>query len=158
VDSAEPFEEREVEGVVVTAVNTGVPHAVAFVDDVEAVDLEATAPPVRHADVFPEGANVTFATERADGGYDQRTFERGVEAETRSCGTGAVAVAAVATRLGRVETGEPVVVSPPGGDLAVTVTESGSTLRGPVVSEFERSVPPAAPRRLDDRIPGAGDD
>ncbi len=158
VESAEPFVEREVEGVVVTAVNTGVPHAVAFVEDVNAVDLEAIAPPVRHAEVFPEGANVTFATERADGGYAQRTFERGVESETRSCGTGAVAVAAVANRLGRVETGEPVAVSPPGGDLEVTVTDSGSTLRGPVVSEFERSVPTAAPRRLEDRVAGAGDD
>jgi diaminopimelate epimerase len=158
VDSVEPFEEREVEGVVVTAVNTGVPHAVAFVEDVDDVDVEAVAPPVRHAEMFPEGTNVTFASERVDGGYDQRTFERGVEGETRSCGTGAVAVAAVATRLGRVETGESVAVSPPGGDLTVTVTDAGSTLRGPVVSEFERSVPPAAPRRLDDRIAGAGDD
>ena len=69
-----------------------------------------------------------------------------------------MAVAAVANRLGRIETGESVVVSPPGGDLAVTVTESGSTLRGPVVFEFERSVPPVAPRRLDDRMAGAGDD
>jgi diaminopimelate epimerase len=155
VRSEEPFVEREVEGVVVTAVNTGVPHAVAFVESVDEVDVESVAPPVRHAEVFPEGANVTFASERADGGYDQRTFERGVEGETRSCGTGAVAVAAVANRLGRVETDESVVVSPPGGDLAVSVTGSGSTLRGPVVHEFEGSITPAGPRRLD-RV--AGDD
>jgi len=156
VDAAEPFVEREVEGVVATAVNTGVPHAVAFVDAVGEVDLEAVAPPVRHAEVFPEGANVTFAAERAAGGYDQRTFERGVEGETRSCGTGAVAVAAVANRLGRVEAGESVTVSPPGGDLAVTVSGSGSTLRGPVVHEFDRSVAPAAPRRID-RVVGDDD-
>ena len=153
--SAEPLVEREVEGVVVTAVNTGVPHAVAFVDDVDEVDVKTVAPPVRHAEVFPEGANVTFAAERADDGYDQRTFERGVEGETRSCGTGAIAVAAVANRLGRVEAGEPVVVSPPGGGLGVTVTLSGSTLRGPVVHEFEGSVTPTGPCRLD-RV--AGDD
>jgi len=156
VDADEPLVEHEVEGLAVTAVNTGVPHAVAFVDAVEAVDLEAVGPAVRHADVFPEGANVTVASERADAGYDQRTFERGVEGETRSCGTGAVAVAAVARRLGRIETGEPVVVSPPGGDLDVTVTDSSSTLRGPVVHEFDRSVHAVAPRRLDD--PVVGDD
>jgi diaminopimelate epimerase len=156
VVSEGPFVEREVEGLTVTAVNTGVPHAVAFVESVESVDIGALAPPVRHADVFPEGVNVTFAAERADGGYDQRTFERGVEAETRSCGTGAVAVAAVARRLGRVATDEPVTVSPPGGDLAVTVTDSGSTLCGPVVHEYDRSVAPAAPRRLD-RVTGADD-
>ena len=155
VDSSEPFVEREVEGLTVTAVNTGVPHAVAFVEDVADVDVEAVAPPVRHADVFPRGANVTFASERA-AGYDQRTFERGVEGETRSCGTGAVAVAAVANRLGHVETDDPVTVSLPGGDLEVTVTDSGSTLRGPVTFEFEGSVTPVAPRRLDDQI--AGDD
>jgi diaminopimelate epimerase len=154
VDAADPFVEREVEGLTVTAVNTGVPHAVAFVGDVDAVDIDAVAPPVRHAEVFPEGANVTLASGRADGGYDQRTFERGVEGETRSCGTGAVAVAAVAHRLGRIEAGESVVVSPPGGDLAVTVTDSGSTLRGPVVHEFDGSVTPAEPRRIDDRAVG----
>jgi diaminopimelate epimerase len=158
VRSDEPLVEREVEGLAVTAVNTGVPHAVAFVEAVEAVDLGTVAPPIRHADVFPEGANVTVAAERADGGYDQRTFERGVEGETRSCGTGAVAVAAVASHLGRVETGAPVVVSPPGGDLTVTVTATGSTLRGPVVHEFDASVSSTAPRRLDDPIVGAGDD
>jgi len=158
VDSAGAFVEREVEGVTVTAVNTGVPHAVAFVEDVDAVDVESVAPPVRHAEVFPEGANVTFAAERT-AGYDQRTFERGVEGETRSCGTGAVAVAAVANRLGRVGAGEPVVVSPPGGDLEVTVSASGSgsTLRGPVVHEFDASVAPTAPRRLDEPVPN-GDD
>ena len=155
VDADDPFVERELEGVAVTAVNTGVPHAVAFVDDVTEVDVESVAPPVRHAEVFPEGANVTFASEGADGGYDQRTFERGVEGETHSCGTGAVAVAAVAHRLGRVGTGEPVTVSPPGGDLTVTITAAGSTLRGPVVHEFEGSVDPSVPRRLD---PATGGD
>jgi diaminopimelate epimerase len=129
----EPLVEEDVAGLTVTAVNTGVPHAVAFVDDVEAVDLESVAPPVRHADVFPEGANVTVAAPR-DGGYDQHTFERGVEGETDSCGTGAVAVAAVARRLGGVD--GTVEVSPPGGTLAVTVDDGGATLRGPVVREF----------------------
>jgi diaminopimelate epimerase len=142
VDRDAPLVEEEVEGLTVTAVNTGVPHAVAFVEDVDAVDLEAVAPPVRHADVFPKGANVTLASPRADGtGFRQRTFERGVEGETRSCGTGAVAVAAVANRLGRLETGETVTVTPPGGDLRVTVEEGNAYLHGPVVFEFEDEVP-----------------
>jgi diaminopimelate epimerase len=154
VRADEPFVEREVEGLTITAVNTGVPHAVAFIAGVDAVEIETVAPPVRHADVFPEGANVTFASERADGGYDQRTFERGVEGETRSCGTGAVAVAAVARRLGRSAGGEPVVGAPGGGDHTVTVSEAGSTLRGPVVHEFDRSVASTAPRRIDGRTSG----
>jgi diaminopimelate epimerase len=139
VDADEPLIERDVGPLTVTAVNTGVPHAVAMVDDVDAVDLEEVAPSVRHADIFPRGANVTLAA-RTDEGYRQRTFERGVEGETDSCGTGAVAVGAVAHRLGHVEAGETVQVSPPGGDLDVTITDHTATLRGPVVRKFSTEV------------------
>ncbi len=140
--------EEDVGGLTVTAVNTGVPHAVAFVDDVDAVSLSAVAPQVRHADVFPAGANVNLAAVvddgHADGGLatiDQRTFERGVEGETRACGTGAVAIAAVARRLGLVA-GETVRVRPPGGDLAITVPAGGpATLTGPVAHEFSGTLP-----------------
>lgn len=138
VDAEAPIEDAIVgdDGLTVTAVNTGVPHAVSFVDDVDQVDLATVAPPVRYADVFPEGANVTIAHRRPDGGYDQRTYERGVEAETRACGTGAVAIVAVAHRRGWVQTDEPVTVSPPGGDLVVTIADDGSaSLRGPVEQE-----------------------
>ncbi len=142
-------------GLRVTAVNTGVPHAVVFVDDVDAVDIDEVAPPIRHAEAFPEGANVTFASRDEGGanrtgapdgdGFRQRTFERGVEGETRACGTGAVAVAAAAKRLGRLDTSsdeEWVRVSPPGGDLSVAVPEDGpAQLRGPAVEQFEGELP-----------------
>ncbi|WP_254829432.1 diaminopimelate epimerase [Haloglomus salinum] len=146
VQTAEPLVQEHVEGLTVTAVNTGVPHAVSFVEDVDAVDLEDIAPAVRHADVFPEGANVTLASRVAptgdeDAAFRQRTYERGVEGETDSCGTGAVAIAAVAHRLGRIGTGETVRVTPPGGDLFVTVTDDDALLRGPAVFEFEAEVP-----------------
>jgi diaminopimelate epimerase len=130
----------------VTAVDTGVPHAVAFVENVDDVDLEAVGPPIRDADVYPVGTNVTLASPADDGdGFRQRTFERGVEAETDSCGTGAVAVAAVAHRLDRVDASDPVRVAPPGGDLHVTATPDGATLRGPVVREFRADVEAATP-------------
>ncbi len=132
--SDEPLIRGTIEGWEVTAVNTGVPHAVVLVDSVAEVDLAAMAPPIRHAEVFPKGANVNLASE-ATRGFDGRTFERGVEGETRSCGTGAVAIAAVARRLG-VADGERVSVSPPGGELMVNVPEDGpAVLSGPV--EFE---------------------
>ncbi|MFD1586980.1 diaminopimelate epimerase [Halorientalis brevis] len=136
VDSDEPLVEETVEGLSVTVVNTGVPHAVAFVDDVTTVDVDGIAPAVRNADVFPEGANVNFAARRPDGGFDQRTFERGVEAETDSCGTGAVAITAAAERLGKVEKGERIPVHPPGGRLVVQLTEDDALLQGPVEREF----------------------
>ncbi|WP_435097877.1 diaminopimelate epimerase [Halarchaeum sp. P4] len=122
----------DIEGHTVTALNTGVPHAVVFVDDVDAVDLDAMAPAIRHHDVFPEGANVNLASPQADGGFDQRTFERGVEGETDACGTGAVAIAVAAARLGEIPEHGSVTVSPPGGDLGVELREDGTTvLRGP---------------------------
>ncbi|MGZ0745576.1 diaminopimelate epimerase [Haloparvum sp. AD34] len=140
----EPFVEREINGFTVTTVNTGVPHAVAFVDDVDEIDIDDAAEPIRHADAFPEGANVNFAS-RADVDaddeaaaaptFDQRTFERGVEGETRSCGTGAVAVAAVASHLDLAE-GETIRTRPPGGELETTIPDAGpATLSGPVVRD-----------------------
>jgi diaminopimelate epimerase len=163
VDRDEPLVEEEIEGLTVTAVDTGVPHAVAFLeggrddpDGIDSVDLDAVAPPVRHADVFPQGANVNLAAVvdagggdepgRDGGGHeasaviDQRTFERGVEGETRSCGTGAVAIVAVARRLGLID-GDTAVTRPPGGELRITVPDDDhATLTGPVAREFSGRV------------------
>lgn len=153
-----PLIDETIGGLAVTAVNTGVPHAVAFVDGgrdapdgIDAIDLDAVAPSVRHADVFPEGANVNLAAVVDDGSgdgpavLDQRTFERGVEGETRSCGTGAVAVVAAARRLGLID-GESAVSRPPGGELSITVPDAGhATLTGPVAHEFDGTLP-ADPR------------
>jgi diaminopimelate epimerase len=152
VESDGPLVERAVGGLTLTAVDTGVPHAVALVDDVAAVDLDAVAPAVRHADVFPEGANVTLFSRREDGGFDQRTYERGVEGETDACGTGAVAVVAVARRLGLVGD-DPVAVHPLGGRLVVTVTDEGATLAGPAVRVFGTELDAEA-RPADDTMGG----
>ncbi|WP_458206931.1 diaminopimelate epimerase [Haladaptatus sp. NG-SE-30] len=143
----EPLVQERIGKYEVTAVNTGVPHAVAFVDDVDAVDIEQVAPQIRHADVFPDGANVTFASRRP-GGFDQRTFERGVEGETQSCGTGAVAIAAVAEHLELIDD-EHVSVSPPGGELEVTLGDRYATLSGPVEQEFDGDVSVSATGRID---------
>ena len=149
----EPLIDEVVAGLSVTALNTGVPHAVAFVDGgrddptgIDSIDLDAVATPVRHADVFPNGANVNLASVVDDGStdgpavIDQRTFERGVEGETQSCGTGAVAIVAAALRLGLID-GEAAVTRPPGGELAITVPERGhATLTGPVAHEYETTL------------------
>ncbi|WP_348610912.1 diaminopimelate epimerase [Halobaculum rarum] len=149
-DRDEPLIEEDVEGLTVTAVDTGVPHAVAFVDrggdagdagGVDAIDLDAVAPHVRHADVFPEGANVTLAARTGDRTFDQRTYERGVEGETLACGTGAVAVGAVARRLGITDRTD-LAVSPPGGTLRITVPDGApATLTGPAAREFDVDLP-----------------
>ena len=150
--------ERELGELTVTAVDTGVPHAVAFVDDVHEIDLESVAPPIRHAAVFPDGANVNVASRVEESGntdgdvatFEQRTYERGVEGETRSCGTGAVAIAAVAAHLGVVD-GDVVELRPPGGELRVRVPDGEPAhLSGPVKREFTGTVLPGVAEDLRD--------
>ncbi|UPM43670.1 diaminopimelate epimerase [Halocatena salina] len=146
-----PLIEASIDDLTVTAVNTGVPHAVAFVDDVADVDLQRIGPSVRNASVFPEGANVTIASkdaERPGHVFEQRTFERGVEDETASCGTGAVAIAAAARRLGRIDGSESVTVCPEGGTLEVTISADGTTLAGSVAQSYATELPVAEPRRI----------
>lgn len=148
VDADAPLVETPVEGLTVTAVDTGVPHAVSFLkpDEIDEVAIESVAPPVRHASVFPEGANVNLAaireTEAGQGPIiDQRTFERGVEGETRSCGTGAVAVVAAAYRTGLIDD-ETAVTRPPGGELTITAPGGErATLTGPVAREYAGRIP-----------------
>lgn len=135
-DASSPIIDQRVGDLIITAVNTGVPHAVSFVPDIDAIRLEEVAPPIRSAALFPDGTNVSIAEERA-GEYFQRTFERGVEGETVACGTGAVAIAAVAYKNGAVGVGEKVVVRPPGGELQVVIHEDETAvLIGPVTKEF----------------------
>ena len=85
----------------------GVPHLVAAADGLADLDLGAIAPPLRHHPTLgPAGANVNFYEIAPDGTVMVRTWERGVEGETLSCGSGMVAVALVVMAnngVGRVE-------------------------------------------------------
>ncbi len=78
------------------SINTGVPHVVCTVDDIEAVDVVGLGRRIRnHPDFAPAGTNVNFIAPTAAGGIAIRTYERGVEDETLACGTGAVAAALI---------------------------------------------------------------
>ena len=91
----------------------GVPHAVTFVEDVAAHPVAVEGPILRAHPAFPAGCNANFV-ELGPGHLRMRTYERGVEAETLACGTGAVASAAVALLLGHA--GGAVEVETRGGD------------------------------------------
>jgi diaminopimelate epimerase len=97
------------------AVNVGNPHAIFFVDDIDAVELERLGPQIEHDTAFPERVNVNVATV-VDGAIRLRVWERGV-GETRACGTGACATAVAALRQGKVSS--PVNIHQPGGALTI---------------------------------------
>ena len=81
---------------VVGSVNTGVPHVVTVVDDIEALDVVETGRLIRqHHDFAPEGTNANFVAVGKNGEILIRTYERGVEDETLACGTGNVAAALI---------------------------------------------------------------
>ena len=107
---------------VLHAIAVGVPHAVAIVPDVDAFapgdQLIPIGRSVRHHEMFaPAGTNLNVVAVRDRHTVRMRTYERGVEAETLACGTGAIASAITATALGHTE--PPVAV----------ITSSGLPLR-----------------------------
>lgn len=78
-------------------INTGVPHAVIFVENVDLVDVNNLGRQVRYHKAFaPAGTNVNFVEMLNKHFIEIRTYERGVEAETLACGTGSVASALIA--------------------------------------------------------------
>ncbi len=98
------------------AVNTGVPHAVLFVDDVAAIDVAGIGAALERHPIFPEAANIDFAQALAPDRIRMRVWERGAGV-TRACGTGACAVAAAAARRGLC--GRRVAVDLDGGRLEI---------------------------------------
>ncbi len=129
---------EEIGGLRVYAVNTGVPHAVIPVEDVDQVDLESLGPLVRYHRTFPQGANVNLMQDLGNSRIRIRTYERGVESETLSCGTGATAAAAIAHRIGLA--GERVEVETPGGPLVIELGEE-TRMTGPAETVFYGLIP-----------------
>jgi diaminopimelate epimerase len=115
------------------AVDVGNPHLACLFDPatVNVADLDLGTAPGHDTTVFPHGVNVEFVNEVAPATLRMRVHERGV-GETRSCGTGTVAVVAAALHLAGEQAGERTVLVP-GGRVVVTVDEHDSTLTGPAV-------------------------
>ncbi|GAA3875017.1 diaminopimelate epimerase [Streptomyces lacrimifluminis] len=126
-------------------VNMGNPHAVAFVDDLAHAGNLFAAPPFSPASVYPDGVNVEFVVDRGPRHVALRVHERGA-GETRSCGTGACAVAVAAARRDGADpavTGTPVTytVDVPGGRLVITERADGEIeMTGPAVIVAEGEI------------------
>ncbi|WP_029034685.1 diaminopimelate epimerase [Salinimicrobium terrae] len=101
--------------------NTGSPHHVIFSENVASIDVKKEGSAVRYSQQYnPQGGtNVNFVSSTDKGNFKVRTYERGVEGETLSCGTGVTAVALAAFHSGRTSS-TTVKLNTPGGDLEVS--------------------------------------
>lgn len=116
------------------SVDVGNPHLAcvdASLTDTDLAALDVGGPVEFDPAEFPEGVNVEVLTAPVEGAVSMRVHERGV-GETRSCGTGIVAAACAALQHQGASTGA-LRVHIPGGEVAVTVTDATSYLRGPSV-------------------------
>lgn len=123
--------------------NTGVPHLVIPVDNVQDIDIVKWGAYFRYHEQFaPAGSNVNWVSRNGDTGeFLIRTYERGVEDETLACGTGASASAVVLCHL--KEANSPVALRTRGGDLLTITVDLASAsllLRGPAVTSFQGEV------------------
>jgi diaminopimelate epimerase len=124
--------------------NTGSPHFVKWVPDVDLIDVYTEGKAIRNQEEFqPHGINVNFV-EIQEGKLRVRTYERGVEGETLSCGTGvtAAAIAATADLEGIFAT----TIDTPGGQLSVSFTKHNPmsatdvVLTGPAIFVFQGEI------------------
>jgi diaminopimelate epimerase len=123
-----------------SVVNVGNPHAIFWVDDVEAYDLGRFGPLLENHPLFPERANISLAHVTARDAITIRTWERGVGL-TQACGTAACASAVAAMR--KDLTDHKVTVTLPGGPLAIEWRDDGHIwMTGPVETEFEGTLDP----------------
>jgi diaminopimelate epimerase len=123
----------------VDSLNTGVPHAIIYSDNVENVNVKEAGHGIRFHEIFaPAGTNVDFVEKVGDRALKIRTYERGVEDETLACGTGVVASALLAYYKKMVQ--PPVEVETRGGDILKVDFEAangGVYLEGPTRIAFE---------------------
>lgn len=124
-------------------IDTGSPHYIKYVADVETMDPVEMGRGIRYSDAYKaEGINVNFVQKIDDSQVAIRTYERGVEDETLSCGTGCTA-AALSVGLNGGQS--PVTLKAMGGQLQVSFEQEGNTFKniyliGPAKKVFEGSV------------------
>jgi len=125
-----------------SVVSMGNPHAIFWVDDVDAYDLERFGPLLENHPIFPERANITLAHIVDRDHITIRTWERGAGL-TKACGSAACATAVAAARLKRAD--RNVEITLPGGKLAIEWREHDDhvLMTGTASFEYEDTFDPA---------------
>ena len=125
-----------------SVLSMGNPHAIFWVDDVDAYDLRKVGPLLENHPMFPERANISLAQVQSREHIVVRTWERGAGL-TKACGSAACAAAVAAARLRRTD--RTVTVTLPGGDLLIEWRERDDhvLMTGPVAYEYEGQFDPA---------------
>ncbi|MBC9798426.1 diaminopimelate epimerase [Sinomicrobium weinanense] len=124
--------------------NTGSPHHVQEIKDIDHFDVKAGGEKLRYGKYGRNGSNINFVSPVKDNEFKVRTYERGVEDETLSCGTGVTAVAIAMHRTGKA-TGNLIMLDTPGGKLRVSFEEKNGKyekvfLEGPATRVFQGKI------------------
>jgi len=124
--------------------DTGSPHHVQMVENIEDFEVYKEGKKIRYGIYGQSGSNINFVTQRDDTSFSVRTYERGVEDETLSCGTGVTAVALAMHHTGKT-TANKVVIETQGGTLNVEFEEEGGNykniqLSGPAKLVFKGEI------------------
>jgi len=121
---------QNISDIKVTKINvfldTGSPHHIIFTEHIEDIDVKTEGTKIRYSDVYKKigGTNVNFVEQLDENYFAVRTYERGVEDETLSCGTGAVAVAIAMHKTKRTNSNE-IEIKTRGGNLIVSFENTG---------------------------------
>jgi diaminopimelate epimerase len=125
--------------------DTGSPHHVELVEGLDTFDVNGVGASIRYSDLYGEkGSNINFVSRAGADKFSVRTYERGVEAETLSCGTGVTAVAIAMKVLGNTDANDITLITP-GGNLKVSFIQEGKQfsniyLTGPATFVFNGAI------------------
>lgn len=138
IDNVEEFEDH-------LFLDSGSPHHITYVNNVADIDVKSSGSKIRYgAPYFEEGSNVNFVEQVNTNTFKVRTYERGVEDETLSCGTGVTAVA-IASHKSKKTQKNTVILQTPGGHLEVSFEPNNKGyknvfLKGPATLVFTGTI------------------
>ena len=124
--------------------DTGSPHHVQIVKELEKFDVQKEGKKLRYGLYGQPGSNINFVEQTNENTFEVRTYERGVEGETYSCGTGVTAVALAMHESGKTAANE-VHIKTIGGDLTISFEKkdgkySNIFLKGPAIQVFKGTI------------------